>query len=310
MKLGYYFMVIAATATVVPSLSYSSYLSEYTNLVEIKPNPTRVGSKPALSGIKTASVSFITGSDEKTFVDYNLNIEAACKAAGYYTTKSKCAEQDSYWGPSCPLAGGEEYVSGCCSKSIYTVEKPEQCINSHNMSYSGSSCVIGNDDGTNSRRYHCSCDRSTYPFGEDNPCTSGFSPDESKMCIDDEGKEYYASCCATDEYEAICDASKHLIGSGNSCIIDGITKWQSCTCALGYNVQCSTWLYDESDYCTPPGKSVRYTTDDNCYDTCTGAGYEDLRYYFYGTAYTDENAVAHGWLEKMFDESDGVKEND
>ncbi len=309
MKLGYY-LVIMAFQLLMPKLSYSSYLSEYTNLVEIKPNPTRVGSKPSLSKIKLASVSFITDNHETQFVDYNLDIEAACKAAGYYTTKSKCTEQDSYWGPSCPLSGGDEYVSGCCSKKIYTVDRPEQCKNSNNMSYSGNSCVISNNDGTNSRRYHCSCDRSTYPFGADNPCAVGSSFDESRMCTDEEGKSYYASCCVLSDFTSVCDASKHLVGSGNSCLIDGEIRWQSCSCASGYNIQCSTWLYDESDYCTPPGKSIRYTTDDNCYDTCSGAGYEDLRYYFYGTAYTDENSVSHGWLEKMFSENDGVREND
>ena len=213
--------------------------------------------------VKTAAVSFLK-TDASVAAQYEtLDIETRCKMAGYYTTKSACTAKGLRYGIRCSedqslvfgtgeKSAAESFVAGCCGKE-FTVEDPKECPN--NSSYSGERCFIGLGQGDLGGKYlyECTCNRNTYPFGTDNPCASGQSGDESRMCQSD-GKKYYASCCPTSGSNAYkqCPSNEHKVGSGDSCVVNGVKLSERCVCDSHYDYRkanCSTFVIDGNDYC-------------------------------------------------------------
>lgn len=266
------------------SLVQAAYLSYNTISVNIGSNPKpnlKFVSKPAY--LKYASVTFITQTDGVNFVDYEQDIEAACKAAGYYLDKAAALRlgtcEAGRTGPVCPLEGGSNWVAGCCSSKKYPVSDPSACAN--NTTYSGESCTIGLDSGKTQKVYRCACERSVYVFGTDDPCISGSVFDEADICRDYQGKSYYKRCCSSSVYTQECRIEEHLLGVGDSCRINGKNKYASCQCESRYNMRetnCNTFLLDGTDKCILNG--IKYIQHDNCYQVCSETNYQDLERYY------------------------------
>jgi len=241
--------------------------------------------------VKVASVSFLKTGVGTAAQYQTLNIETRCKMAGYHTTQSACTTKGLRYGIRCSedksliFGTGEQtsaqtYVAGCCGKE-FTVEDPKDCPD--NSSYSGERCFVGVGQASGGKyMYECTCNRNTYPFGDDNPCASGYSGDESRMCKSD-GKKYYASCCPTSGSNAYkqCSSAEHKVGSGNNCVVNGVKLSERCVCDSRYDYRkanCSTFVIDGNDYCRDG--SVDYIQRDNCYTVCSDNTYQDLdRFY-------------------------------
>ena len=278
----------------------------YTYLVNnIKPNltvrskPTSIFSQTNLMPIKLASVQFLTDDRNLKFQTGTINVKERCVLAGYYQKASDCTGAGKNYGVRCAddesmsftateKTVAEQYVAGCCDK-VYSVLDPKDCQN--NSYYSGNRCLLGKGQINGGNwAYECICNRSTYPFGEDQSCLSGSKFDEKDICksisnVDGKIKTYYKRCCITTGNGAYsqCSEDNHEIGSGDYCIVDGTALYQSCVCNSNYDLRksdCSTFLLDATDVCKRG--SVEYVRYENCYRVCSNNKYEDLDRFYKG----------------------------
>ena len=264
--------------------------------LNIKPNPI-VRSKPTSQFIKLASVQFLTDGNTLNFQTTELDVKSRCYMAGYYKKQSDCTESGENYGVRCvddenisftaeEKTEAEQYVAGCCSK-VYSVADPKDCLN--NSYYSGNRCLLGKGQ-TNGGKwvYECVCNRSTYPYGEDAPCSDASDFDEKDICksinkADGKVKTYYKRCCVTGGNGAYrqCDDNNHEIGKGDYCIVNGSALYQTCECNSNYDFRkssCTTFLLDVSDVCKQG--SVEYIREENCYKVCSDNKYEDLERFY------------------------------
>ena len=200
---------------------------------------------PNRLNFKTASVSFITGSDGLTF-DFPEFIDDSpdkCKQLGY--TKTSCTSGNPT--TFCPY--NNTYFKECCDAK-YKYSK-EECT--YPKTVSGDSC---------GGKYMCYCDRSLYPVEK---CQSPQVTDGTS-CIED-GKIYYGGCVCPSQYSQTCDGLNQQ-GSGEGCTQNGVTKYTNCQCKSGYNMTCSDLgPVTPSDYCLLNGVKY-YNNCKTCENKC------------------------------------------
>ena len=202
---------------------------------------------PNRFNFKTASVSFITGSDNLTFEvpEFIDDSPDKCKQLGY--TKTSCTSGNPT--TFCPY--NNSYFKDCCDAQ-YKYSK-EECT--YPKTVSGDSC---------GGKYMCYCDRSLYP---ETKCASPMVAEGGDSCVED-GVTYYAKCVCPSSYSQTCDGLNQE-GSGAGCTQNGVTKYTSCQCKSGYNMTCSDMgPVTPSDYCLKDGVKY-YNNCKTCENKCT-----------------------------------------
>lgn len=287
MKTMNYFCAAISLMIINAANSYAFYVSHDTNLVEIKPNPTRVEPKPAFSSVKLASVTFITNDDASKF-DFKLgNVQQQCAALGYPLKASSCKNGAAYAQALCSShpdmldnAEASLYTKGCCNPDYYNTTAA--CSNNHTAEV----CVAYNGTKYN----HCGCDKGVYPFSEDAGCPAGQVLNLANSCTETVHgitTTYYTSCCPSAYQE--CDASNHEVGSGGFCVGKNasgelVTKYEYCGCASHYDTVCGEGkLIDVSNVCRKGG--LIYTRESNCESNCTKTSETNIDDYLYGNAW-------------------------
>lgn len=270
--------------------AYSSYSN--TNLVDqIKPNPiTR--SKPTAPHIKYASVQFLQSDTQLNFASDKIDIKMQCAALGYAIPASSCTGIMKP-GKACSSESGmtaaeaNNYVLGCCNSELYTVDSPSSCAD--NSTSVNDFCVF-RDGG---KKYRCKCDRTMYPYNEDdNPCSGDYNQYgtcKAPVMMSTGSavtKTFYSSCCPS-TYQ-VCDGK--MSGEGGFCTVKSgesyEIKYQNCVCSSSYDTICSGMMIDPSDYCTDdkhPGKKLTRST--NCEGTCTLTRETNIDNYLYGNVW-------------------------
>ena len=202
---------------------------------------------PNRFNFKTASVSFITGSDNLTFEvpEFTDDSPDKCKQLGYTQTSCTTGNPTTF----CPY--NNSYFKDCCDAQ-YKYSK-EECT--YPKTVSGDSC---------GGKYMCYCDRSLYP---ETKCASPMVAEVGDSCVED-GVTYYAKCVCPSSYSQTCDGLNQE-GSGEGCTQNGVTKYTSCQCKSGYNMTCSDMgPVTPSDYCLKDGVKY-YNNCKTCENKCT-----------------------------------------
>ena len=201
---------------------------------------------PNRFNFKTASVSFITGSDNLTFEvpEFIDDSPDRCKQLGYTQTSCTSGTPTTF----CPY--NNTYFKDCCDAQ-YKYSK-EECT--YPKTVSGDSC---------GGKYMCYCDRSLYP---ETKCASPMMPESGDSCVED-GVTYYAKCVCPAYHDKTCDGQNQQ-GVGEGCTQDGVTKYSSCQCKSGYNMTCSDMgPVTPSDYCLKDGIKY-YNNCKTCENKC------------------------------------------
>ena len=270
----------------------ADYSYHSTNLVnEIKPNPI-VGSKPT-SSLKLASVQFLSDTNGISFDIGKLDVKTQCASLGYTINVSNCkgSMKPSYLCdrdlPS--VSGANQYTTGCCNSDLYTAAKPEDCQN--NSTSVNDTCYYEGASGKK-KYYRCSCDRTVYPYGEDdNPCSNGiynYNNSCTARVMNQSGtaisKTFYSSCCPSD-YQ-VCEGK--YVGEGSFCTVktgsgsnDYETRYQRCICSSSYDTICSDLMIDPSDYCEDY-RNRKFTRSNNCENSCDQTRETNIDKYLYG----------------------------
>jgi len=266
--------------------------------VKINSNPTlKFESKP--SSLKLASVQFLSDSNRISFDKGEVDVKTECASLGFVIPISECKSPmvPSYLCSSeLSREGAANYTTGCCNSNLYTAATMDSCTN--NATALDDSCYWGG-----SKKYRCACDRSRYPYseleGEGCGSNGDFNVNNKCMAPDATGKQvsYYTNCCPT-SYEE-CDASKHMVGSGNSCRVETskgniIHKYEECVCSSNYQTPCSgNMLIDGSDYCRY--NNTIYTRENNCESSCDQTRETNVDSYLYNNVwhclYSEEGAI-------------------
>lgn len=260
---GLYYLGILSF--LVTSSEAYSYISDYgTNLVaQIKPNPTS-GSKPTISFIKIANVSFLP--------DYNSSgISFGC-GEGYSFVEGVCKAN---------ACEGYPYEEATLAANC---EVSESCKSGRGYKYKCTTCK----DGLSLVNGRCVCDMSVYPYNErDKPCM--YEYDETALCsevgVSGESEKHYAGCKCPENWQK-CDG-EHQQGLGTACESYGEKSYYGCGCEERYNKTCvESRPQDSGDYCLNLSDGIRY------YDECYSCNLSEGEVYNYDDYWCD-----HEWVE-------------
>ena len=197
--------------------------------------------------------------------DYKLDTTSQCSNEGYTVTSCPAGKKGS---GSCPYASG--YYKECvCDTSVYTSSSSSQC---------GSLAEVESCTDDHGSYYKCTCDTtimttcsggSQYASKTPSCVMNGISYFLNAECITCQSPTILNSsktaCECPSSYKE-CNSSNNEIGSGDSCSVGSVVKYQTCSCPAEYK-ECDLGPEVGAKKCTMNG----ITKYNNCKD-CANRG--------------------------------------